>query len=446
MNNTATVLADPGAERAVLGAILIDPTRLTELAARLQPADFWLEAHQVIYAAMLTLHQQQRPVDFVTLADALEQGGNFDQAGGPANLTDLVIHTPTSLHAEHYAAIVLEHRLKRDLVGAAERIARLAYDPGCSSSAAISQAQAALETVTARQPAPGLIHIKHPTAEVIDQVEAAAQAGVLTSGIPTGFTQLDRLLAGLQRQDLIYLGARPGMGKTSLALSIAQHVARQDQPVAVFSLEMSKEQLVQRLLATNARIDTQRIRLGQLHETEWAALLEAANFLHRLPLYLDDTPSATLFNLRASCHRLMAETGPLALVVVDYIQLMSAVGRQENRQQEISVISRGLKALAREIDAPLLVISQLSRALETRAEKQPVLSDLKESGSLEQDADVVLFLYRDDYYDEASTQPNLADVIVAKHRKGATGKVQLFFRKELTSFHDLVVERTELEY
>jgi replicative DNA helicase len=334
---------------------------------------------------MLALHQQQRPVDIVTLADALDQADSFDRAGGPAAIIGLINETPTALHAEHYAAIVLEHRLKRDLVAAAETIARLAYDPGCTSSAALSRAYAAVETVAARQPASGLVHVRQPTAEVLDQVEAAAQAGVLSSGIPTGFAQLDRLLAGLQRQNLIYLGARPGMGKTSLALSIAQHVARQGEPVAVFSLEMSKEQPLHQLLATNARIDTQRIRLGQFHETEWAALLDAAN-------YMDDTPSATLFNLRASCQRLMAETGRLALVVVDYIQLMSAVGRQENWQQEISVISCGLKALAREIDAPLLVISQISCALETRAEKQPVLSDLKESGSLEQDADVVLFI------------------------------------------------------
>lgn len=441
-----TTLADPGAERAVLGSILIDPGCIEHLAASLHADDFWLESNQAIYTAMLGLYGLGQPIDYVTMIDALENQGKLETVGGPAYLSDLIGGTPTSINAKHYAAIVCEHRIKRDLVNVAGLIAKAAFDPTVASAAAINQAHTAIDAVAARQPTPGLIHLKEPVKLVVENVEAAQANGMLTNGIPTGFAMLDNLLGGLQRQDLIYLGARPSMGKTSLALNIAQHVANRDQPIAFFSLEMSNEQLAQRLLATNSKIDSHRLRIGQMRDEEWPELLEAANYLARLPFYIDDTPSATLFTIRSACHRLMAETGKLALVVIDYIGLMATAGRQENRQQEMSLISRSLKSLARELDCPLLVVSQLSRALESRADKEPMLSDLRESGSLEQDADVVMFLYRDDYYNEASTEPNIAQVIVAKHRKGATGKISLYFRKELTSFHDLEVVRTELEY
>lgn len=441
-----TTLADPRAESAVLGSILIDPDCIENLATSLHADDFWVERNQIIYAAMLNLHGAGRAIDFVTLIDALEGQGELETIGGPAYLTDLAGATPTSINAAHYAAIVFEHRLKRDLANAASIIARAAFDPTVASAAAINQAHAAIDAVAARQPNAGLVHIKEPVKLVVENVEAAQASGMLTNGIPTGFTMLDRLLGGLQRQDLIYVGGRPSMGKTALAINIAQNIANREQPVAFFSLEMSNEQLAERLLATNSKIDTHRLRIGQVHDEEWPELLEAANLLARIPLYVDDTPAATLFTIRSACHRLMAETGELALVVIDYIGLMSAAGRTENRQQEMSLISRSLKSLARELNVPILVVSQLSRALETRADKEPMLSDLRESGSLEQDADVVMFLYRDDYYNEASTEQNIAQVIVAKHRKGATGRVSLYFRKELTAFHDLEIVRTELEY
>jgi replicative DNA helicase len=286
---------------------------------------------------------------------------------------------------------------------------------------------------------------------VVDRIDFLTRNKDTLMGVPTGFTMLDRLLGGMQKSDLIILAARPAMGKTSLAINVAQNAAkRYNARVAIFSLEMSNEQLAQRLLSMETGIDSHRLRLGQLHEEEWPILLEAANVLAGTNIFIDDTPAASVNEIRTKCRRLYAEHG-LDMVLIDYMQLMSGQGgsgggRNENRQQEISYISRSLKALARELNVPVIALSQLSRAVESRSDKRPMLSDLRESGSIEQDADVVLFIYRDDYYNEDSEQQNIADVIVAKHRHGSTGTVSLYFRKELTQFRDLEIQRTELDY
>ena len=453
MENEAPIKSIPAnleAERAVLGSLLIDPDAIIKVANFLRVEDFFRERHGWLYDVMMTLHERREPLDFVTVVDELERRGQLEEIGGPAYITDLIGGTPTSINVDFYARIVERTALLRRLIAAAGQIAELAYDESQDVEDVIDRAETLVFGVSEARIHRDLMPIRAIMGNVVDRIDFLTRNKDTLMGVPTGFTMLDRLLGGMQKSDLIILAARPAMGKTSLAINVAQNAAkRYNARVAIFSLEMSNEQLAQRLLSMETGIDSHRLRLGQLHEEEWPILLEAANVLAGTNIFIDDTPAASVNEIRTKCRRLYAEHG-LDMVLIDYMQLMSGQGggggRNENRQQEISYISRSLKSLARELNVPVIALSQLSRAVESRSDKRPMLSDLRESGSIEQDADVVLFIYRDDYYDENSEQQNIADVIVAKHRHGSTGTVSLYFRKELTQFRDLEIQRTELDY
>jgi replicative DNA helicase len=437
------------AERAVLGALLIDPDAIVKIASFLRAADFYSANHGWIYDAVMALNARQEPVDYVTLVDELERREQLGSVGGPAYITDLISTTPTAIYVDHYARIVERSAILRRLISAAGQIAELAYDESQEVGEVINRAEEIIFGVSQSRVHRDLTPVAAIMPDVVDNISAIARNPDRMMGVPTGFTQLDKILGGLQDSDLIILAGRPGMGKSSLGLSIAHNAAKyHDQRVAIFSLEMSDEQFVQRLLSMETGIDSHRLRQGEIRdEREWSALLEAANRLSSTPIHIDDTPAATVNEIRTKSRRLAAENG-VDMIMVDYMQLMSGLTgvRNENRQQEISYISRSLKALARELNVPVLALSQLSRAVESRADKIPMLSDLRESGSIEQDADVVMFIYREDYYIEDTDRQNIADVVVAKHRHGMTGTVSMFFQKELTQFHDLVVQRENLEY
>lgn len=443
-----SIPANVEAERAVLGSLMIDPDAIIKIANFLRPEDFFRERHALLYEAMYTLNERREPLDFVTLVDELERRSQLTDVGGPAYLTDLVAGTPTALYVDHYARIVERTAVLRRLIAAAGKIAELAYDESLEVDDVVDRAEQIVFGVTESRIHRDLTPIRAIMTNVVDHIDFLSRNPDRLMGVPTGFTMLDRMLGGFQKSDLIILAARPGMGKSSFALSIIQNAAkRHDVRVAFFALEMSNEQMVQRLLSMETGIDSHRLRMGAVHEEEWPIVLEAANMLAGTSIFIDDTPGASVTDIRTKCRRLYAEHG-LDMVIIDYMQLMTGQsgGRNDNRQQEISFISRSLKALARELNVPVIALSQLSRAVESRSDKRPMLSDLRESGSIEQDADAVLFIYREDYYIEDTDRQNIADILVAKHRHGATGTVSLFFRKELTQFRDLEIQRTDLDY
>jgi replicative DNA helicase len=445
-----SVPANIEAERAVLGALMIDPDAIVKVANFLRAQDFYRERHGWIYDAMASLNEKHEPLDFVTLTDELERRGQLEEVGGPAYLTDLIAGTPTAIYVDHYARIVERTAVLRRLIAAAGKIAELAYDESQDMDEVVDRAEQIIFGISESRIHRDLTPIRAIISDVVERIDFLTRNRDTLMGVPTGFTMLDRILGGLQKSDLLILAARPGMGKSSFALSVALNASRRNSArVAIFSLEMSNEQLVQRLLSMETAIDSHRLRMGDVNEEEWPILMEAANMLGTAPIFIDDTPGATVNDLRTKARRLYAEHG-LDLIIIDYMQLMTASsgsnGRNENRQQEISYISRSLKSLARELNVPVIALSQLSRAVEARSDKRPMLSDLRESGSIEQDADVVLFIYREDYYIEDSDRQNIADVLVAKHRHGSTGNVSLYFRKELTQFRDLEIHSTELEY
>lgn len=434
------------AERAVLGALLIDPDAYYRVSTFLRPNDFYMTRHAWMYEAMLALHERGEAVDYVTLCDELERRGRLAEIGGAAYITGLINATPTALNVEYYGHIVERTSILRQLIGAAGEIAALAYEDTDDADAVVDRAEQILFGVSQRHIARDLVPIRDVIDEYYDRVSYLYEHKGETIGVPTGFRQLDKLLGGLQKSDLIIIAARPGMGKTSLMLSIAQNAARKyDQRVAIFSLEMSAEQLVQRLIAAETGIDAQRLRLGHLRDDEWPLFVQATGQLSETMIFIDDTPSISDMQLRTKARRLYAEHW-LDLIVIDYLQLMQTDRRIDNRVQEISQLSRSLKGLARELNVPVLVGSQLSRAVEQRNDKRPILSDLRESGSIEQDADVVAFIYRDEYYTPETEQPNIAEIIVAKHRNGPTGMVPLFFQKELAKFCEVEIFHQDLEY
>jgi replicative DNA helicase len=444
-----TIPANLEAERAVLGSLLIDPDAMVKVASFLRIEDFYRERHQWIFGALAALNERREPADFVTLVDELERKDQLEEVGGPAYITELINSTPTAIYVDYYARIVERTAILRRLIGAAGKIAELAYDESNNVDEVVDRAEQIIFGVSESRIHRELTPISSIMQNVVNQIDFLARNQNTLMGVPTGFAMMDKMLGGFQKSDLIILAGRPGMGKTSLGLSIAQSAAkRHNARVAIFSLEMSNEQLVQRLLSVESAIDSHRLRLGQIYEEEWPILMEAANTLSTTHIFIDDTPGASVMDLRTKSRRLYAEHG-IDLIVIDYMQLMTGVKSStggENRQQEISFISRSLKELARELNVPVVAISQLSRAVESRADKRPMLSDLRESGSIEQDADVVLFVYREDYYVEDTDRQNIADVIIAKHRHGSTGTVSLFFRKELTQFRDLEIQHEELDY
>lgn len=445
MSKAPLVPANPEAEQAVLGSLLMDPTSLVRVASFLRADDFYQEKNGWIYQAIVDLDARHIPADFLTLPDELERRKQLAEVGGPAYVMDLINAVPTAIHVEHYARIVERTSVLRKMIRAAGQVTQLAYENADDIAATITSAEGIMFGALNRRTTRGLSPVSQTLPDMLDHIETMSRGGI-PPGIPTGYAELDALLLGLNKGDLIILAARPGMGKTGLALNIAYNTAAAGFSPAIFSLEMAKEQLVNRLLSRVTHIDGQRLRLGDIKtEDEWHRLMDGAGRLSSMGIEIDDTPGITIPELRQRAMYMQAKR--LDLVVVDYLQLMQGSGRTENRQQEVSAISRGLKTLARELNVPVLVISQLSRALEARSDKRPILSDLRESGSIEQEADVVLFIYREDQYVDGSDRPNVADVIIAKHRNGPTGSVPLFFNGSTQQFSDLKkYEHVPLEY
>jgi replicative DNA helicase len=433
------------AEQSVLGSVLIDRDTIIEIADFLKPEDFYRQAHGRIYAAMLDLSERREPIDIVTVSEALERTGDLEAIGGRAYLGTLSNQTPTAVHAAQYARIVERKSLLRNLIGAAGKIAGIGYEDPAEIQEAIDRAEAELFAVSQRRIAAGFSPLKSLLHDAYDRLDYLHAHRGEISGVRTGFQDLDQLTTGLQKSDLVILAARPSVGKTSFALNIAEHAAVRDRKsVGIFSLEMSKEQLVLRLLSSVSNIDSQRLRTGFLEELDFARIAPAMNALSEAPVYIDDTPNITTMELRTKARRLQAESG-LDLVIVDYLQLMqsSTTTRDANRVQEVSEISRGLKALARELKIPVIALSQLSRQPEMRESKEPRLSDLRESGSIEQDADLVMFLWREKERgsDDQNADGEVVKLKLSKHRNGPTGEIDLWFRKAQTRFVNYAAER-----
>ena len=427
------------AEQAVLGAMLLKPEAVTTAAEELSADDFYRETHRLIYEAMMELKDRTEPVDLVTLTEQLKKADKLAKIGGIPALSLIANSVPTAANVHYHARIVHEKAQLRSLISAATEIAGAAYESADEVEDIMDNAEKRILAVSSGKRSKDFVPLQEILLDTLEQIDARYNNKGSITGLPTGFTELDHLTAGLQKSDLILVAARPSMGKTAFTLNIAAHVVlRAREPVAFFSLEMSKEQLVQRLLCSEGRIDSQRLRVGELEEKECGDLIDTANRLSAAPLYIDDTPSITVMELRSKARRLKAEHG-LSLIVIDYLQLMQgrASKNGDNRQQEISEISRSLKALARELNVPVIALSQLSRSVESRQVKRPMLSDLRESGSLEQDADIVMFLYREDYYDPETENKNITEVIIAKHRNGPVDTVDLTFLKQFTKFGNL---------
>lgn len=438
---------DVEAEEAVLGSLLIDGEAVFKVATFLKPEDFFREKNRWAYEACLALHERNEPLNQITVAHELAQRERLEELGGASYLSEIISMVPTSLHVEHYAQIVRRTSLLRRLIRAGGQIAALGYQGG-DAEEALARAEELLYSLRHGETLRDFTHIREVLDTYLEESGLAGEAEVKRlARMPTGFVDLDQIVGGLQRSDLIVLAARPSLGKTSLALNIAQSAAvRQGAKVGIFSLEMAKEQLVQRLLASQARVDSQRLRMDQTSEAEDRRIMEAIGVLSEAPIYVDDSPVLGVMEMRSKARRLHNEV-EIDLLIVDYLQLIQGNGPSQNRVQEMSEISRSLKGLARELDVPLLAISQLSRAVESRTPHIPLLSDLRESGSIEQDADVVLFIYRDDvYYTEQGWEREhpgeayprgIADIIVAKHRNGPTGQLKLFFHEKTARFENL---------
>jgi replicative DNA helicase len=432
-------------EQAVLGSILIDRDAIIEVADFLHPEDFYRRAHAQIFGAMLELFEHREPIDVVTVAEALTRSGELESVGGAGYLSQLGNDTPTAVHVTQYGRIVERKAVLRRLIAAAGRIAAIGYEDGTDIQESIDRAEAELFAVSQRRSNDGFSALKSLLHNAYDRLDYLHMHRGEIVGIPSGFADLDSLTTGFQGSDLVILAARPSVGKTSLALNIAEHAAvREGKTVGVFSLEMSKDQLVLRLLSSVAGIDSQRLRSGFLEELDFARIAPAMQALSQAPMYIDDTPAISTMELRTKARRLQAERG-LDLVIVDYLQLMQATStsRDANRVQEVSEISRGLKALARELKVPVIALSQLSRQPEIRGDGEPRLSDLRESGAIEQDADLVLFLWREKERqgEEQNTDGEAINLRLAKHRNGPTGEIKLWFRKSQTRFVSYAGER-----
>ena len=431
------------AEQSVLGSVLVDASVLERLEGTITADSFYRPGHQKIWRAMEALAARGEPVDLVTVSEELRREGALDEVGGHTYLVGLAEMTPTAAYAEHYARIVAEKAALRRLIAAAGEVMRLAYEEAGSLDEILDEAGRKILEVQkdgARRDFASMNELVH---ETFEHIHLLYENKGLPRGIKTGFRELDRMIGGLEPGSLNIIAARPSMGKTSFALTIAQHVALKEQiPVGIFSLEMPAIQLVTRIITSEARIDMNRLRQGNLSEKDFQRLVDVAGRIAEAPIYIDDTPDLSLLELRARARRLAAQH-KLGLIVVDYLQLMSGAAgsvKSENRQQEIAAISRGLKSLARELDIPVIALSQLSRAVESRPNKRPMLSDLRESGSIEQDADLVLFIYRDEYYNPHSDKAGIAEIIVGKQRNGPTGTVELQFHAAHVRFNDLARE------
>ncbi len=425
------------AEESVIGAMLLDKEAVNTALEILKAEDFYKEVNQEIFKAIISLYNRNEPVDLVTLSEELRKRQTLESVGGISYLADLSISVVSAANTKYYCEIVKEKSILRRLIKSSDEIMSLAYQDNKEVNLILEKAEKDIFDITQGVHNKGFYPINDVLLRSFSQIEErAAKKGELT-GLTTGFVDIDSKLSGLQKSDLILLAARPSMGKTALGINIATNAAiKGGANVAIFSLEMSKEQLAQRIISSTAHVDLQKIISGNLSEDEWIQVVNSMAPLSKMNIFIDDTAGISLMEMKAKCRRMKVEKG-IDLVVIDYLQLVETDSKSENRQQEISAISRGLKAIAKEMECPVLALSQLSRAPELRSDHRPILSDLRESGAIEQDADVVLFLYRDDYYNEDSEKKNIGEIIIAKHRNGPTGKVELAFKKEYTKFLNL---------
>ena len=442
---------DDEAEKAVLGAIFIDPEAIADASSEVQSSDFYKKANQLIFQAMLDLSDRGDAIDPLTLQDELTKKNQLDDIGGIAYVSELAIATPTAAHVSYYAKIVHRKALLRHLISASQKIISNAMQDSDDVTDILDDAESEIMNVSSENNANGFREIKDIVNAAIEEINNIPEDGSMVTGLPTGFIELDKMTTGFHADELIILAARPGVGKTAFAMNVAQYVGLHiDKTVAVFSLEMSGEQLVQRMLASEGLINSQHLRTGQLDEEEWRKLIVASGSLANASIYIDDTPGIKMSEIRAQARRLAKEKGNLGLIVIDYLQLIEGP-RSESRQQEVSAISRQLKKLAKELHVPVIALSQLSRSVEQRQDKRPVLSDIRESGSIEQDADIVSFLYRDDYYREENEEGSSEDheevgaeddngeveVIIEKNRSGSRGTIKLMFSKPYNRFSNL---------
>jgi replicative DNA helicase len=428
---------DLDAEMSVLSAMLLSPTAIAAVSEHLTSSDFYRRTHGIIFDVARGLFERGEPVDAITVAAKLEEESQLELVGGRAKIHEIAAWASAAGNAAHYALIVHDHALIRRLSDAGREITRLATERGDETPHLISRAEQLLFEVSQAGSPGELRSLKEALVETFERVSHLYEQGASVTGVSSGFTELDAVTAGFQPGNLIILAARPSMGKSALGISIAANVARAGTPCAIFTLEMSKQEVTQRLICLEGKIDSHKIRTGKLAEEDWSRLSKACATLEQAPLYLDDTPGLTLFELRSRAQTLKRREPNLGLIIVDYLQLMAMGGNVESRLQEVSSLSRGLKALAKDLDLPVIALSQLSRAVEQRTDKRPVLSDLRESGSIEQDADLVMFIYRDEYYNgEESEQQGLAEVHVAKHRNGPTETIKLNFVKRYAKFSD----------
>ncbi len=427
------------AEEAVLGAMLLSETAIGVVTEILDAADFYRGSHGTIYRTCLALWAKGEPVDAITLANELEERGELEQIGGASRVAELAALVSATANVEHYARIVKETATLRGLIRAGQEIVRLGQERIGETTELVDRAEQIVFDLSQERVRGDFDHIGPLLTESFERITKLYEAGVDVTGVPCGFRDLDRLTSGFQPGNLVILAARPSMGKSALALCIAANLGvRGSTPVALFTLEMSKAEVTQRLMCSEAKVESDRVRSGKLTQEDWPRLTAACDKLMKAPIYVDDTGSITMMELRSKARRLKAREPRLGLIVVDYLQLMTAGGTVENRVQEVSQISRNLKVLARDLDVPILALSQLSRAVEQRHDKRPILSDLRESGSIEQDADLVLFVYRDEYYNgDESDQQGLAELILAKHRNGPTDAVKLSFLRRYAKFADL---------
>lgn len=424
------------AERSVLGAVMLNKDILSEVLEEVTADDFYNESHREIFRAIWELYKENTAVDMLTVCEELKKRKALDMAGGRAYIATLTAEVPSTANAVEYAKIVAEKATLRQMIRTSEDITEKGYDAKMDAGEILDYAESGIFKIAQKRQKNDYAKIQDVLLTNIKIIDQAAQNKDKIVGIPTGFKDLDEKTSGLQRSDLIIVAARPAMGKTAFALNIAQQSAvKAGSSVIIFSLEMSKEQLGQRLLAMQARVEMQKLKQGDLDRKDWDRITMALDELNNTKIVIDDTPGISIMEMRNKCRRLKADQG-LDLVVVDYLQLMSMQGKTDNRQQEISTISRNLKLLAREMDCPVIVLSQLSRAPEQRQDHRPILSDLRESGSIEQDADIVIFLYRDDYYNENTDKPGVCEVNIAKHRSGPTDKVELTWVSRYTKFSD----------
>ncbi len=433
------------AEQSVLGSMIIEKDAIFAATEVLSEEDFYRTSHQKIFNAIVKLTEKNEPVDLVTLSEELSSLGVLEEVGGNSYLTSLANAVPTAANVKYYATIVWEKALLRRMIRTSTEIVTRGYEPPEDVVEFLDEAEQMIFQVSRELSGKGFVPLKDVLMSTFDRIERIYEEKKGVTGLPTGFIDLDQMLSGLQESDLVIVAARPSMGKTTFALNMAQHLAvSENLPVAFFSLEMSKEQLAQRLLCAQADLDAQRLRRGYLSEEEWPRLTRAVGPLSEAPLYIDDTAAPSVMEMRAKARRLKAEKG-LGAIFVDYLQLMNMHGKSENRQQELSDISRSLKSLAKELNIPVIALSQLSRAVEKRDKKRPILSDLMESGGIEANADVVLFIYRENYYFNDSEKKNIAEIIVAKQRNGPVGEVELLFMNNFNKFQNMAPQHLSEE-